>query len=206
MADTVPITAGSGTVIGTDEVTIGGTAQHLQRMKLADGTDGGTDLIPGTAARGLSVDPRLKVVRLAVTPTISNGAIYAAKDAVGGIMTFANAARSSGASIRIEAVQVVDKGQQMAALDLILFDRNPGSGTFTDNSPSDPTDGEMATVIAVIPIGGYADLNDNSVADVPVGRAAVLNGTDLYGVLVARATPTYTSTGDLVVTITILQD
>lgn len=55
MADTVPITAGSGTTIGTDEVTIGGTLQHVQRVKLVDGADGGTALIGGTA-NGLYVD------------------------------------------------------------------------------------------------------------------------------------------------------
>lgn len=66
MADTVPITAGSGTTIGTDEVTIGAVLQHLQRVKLFDGTDGGTDAIPGTAANGLDVD----VTRVQGTVTI----------------------------------------------------------------------------------------------------------------------------------------
>lgn len=54
MADTVAITAGTGTTIGTDEVTIGGTLQHVQRVKLVDGTDGGTALISGDA-NGLNV-------------------------------------------------------------------------------------------------------------------------------------------------------
>lgn len=56
MADTVAITAGSGTTIGTDEVTIGGTLQHVQRIKLVDGADGGTALIGGDATNGLDVD------------------------------------------------------------------------------------------------------------------------------------------------------
>lgn len=56
MADTVSITAGSGTVIGTDEVTIGGTAQHLQRIKLYDGTNGGTGAAAVTTAGALKVD------------------------------------------------------------------------------------------------------------------------------------------------------
>ncbi len=205
MADDVTLPA-TGAAVLTDEVDLGGGAGHAQYLKLLDGTNGGTDRIPGTAARGLSVDPRLKVVRLAATPTVSTTPAYSLKDAVGGILTWANAARASGGSIRLEAVQVVDKGQQMAALDLLLFDRNPSSGTFTDNAASDPTDGELATVVGIVPIGAYADLNDNSVADVPVGREIVLNGTDLFGVLVARGTPTYTSTSDLVVTVTILQD
>jgi hypothetical protein len=56
MADTVAITAGTGTTIGTDEVTIGGTLQHVQRVKLVDGADGGTGLIGGDATNGLDVD------------------------------------------------------------------------------------------------------------------------------------------------------
>lgn len=57
MADTISVTPGSGAVVGTDEVTIGGTLQHVQRVKLVDGTDGGTALIPGDATLGLAVKP-----------------------------------------------------------------------------------------------------------------------------------------------------
>jgi hypothetical protein len=38
MADTVPITAGSGTTISTDERTINSTAQHVQRIYDMGGT------------------------------------------------------------------------------------------------------------------------------------------------------------------------
>jgi hypothetical protein len=51
-----PATVPASSVIGTDEVTIGAVAQHVQRVKLVDGTDGGTDLLAGTAANGLKVD------------------------------------------------------------------------------------------------------------------------------------------------------
>lgn len=60
MADTVAITAGSGTTIGTDEVTIGGTAQHLQRIKLFDGTNG------GTAAASVTTENAVKVAMVAL--------------------------------------------------------------------------------------------------------------------------------------------
>lgn len=54
MADNVPITAGTGTNIATDEVT--GTLEHVQLMKLAISTDGSRTLIPATSADGLLVD------------------------------------------------------------------------------------------------------------------------------------------------------
>lgn len=199
MADNVAITAGAGTSIATDDV--GGA--HYQRVKLHDGTDGSSTAIPGTQERGLTVDPRRKVVRLSVTPTISTS-IYAIKDAVGDLMTFAGAVRASGGSGRIVATQVVDKDQEMAPLDLILFDRTITAPT--DNAVFDPSDTELGYVVAVIPIGSYVTLNDNAVADVPLSRSFVLNGTDLFGVLVSQGTPTYTATSDIVVTLTIEQD
>jgi len=206
MADTVEITPGTGAVVGTDEVTIGGALQHVQRVKLVDGADGGTDLLPGTAARGLSVDPRPKLVRLSATPTISTSA-YAAKDAVGGLLTFSNAARASGGSVLIAAVQVVDRDQERANLELALFDRSITAPT--DNAVFDPTDTELTYCVGVLPLygGDYYDFNDNSLLHYNnVGIPAVLNGTDLFGVLIARGANTYGTTGDLTVTLTIQQD
>lgn len=202
MADNVTLPA-TGAVVGTDEVSIGGVVQQVQRVKLVDGTDGGTELLPGSAARGLAVDPRLSIVRVAQTPTISTTA-YTVKDAVGGLLTFANAARSAGGVATITGCQVVDRAQQRKNLDLVLFDRTITAPT--DNAVFDPTDAELAYCVGIIPIaaGYYADFSDNAVADVPVHRDVVLNGTDLFGVLVAREEPpTYASTADLSVTLTI---
>lgn len=206
MADNVQITAGSGTPIRTDEVTIGGNVVHVQGMKLYDGTDGGTDPIPGTAARGLYVDPRPKVSTIQATPTISTSPAYAAKDAIGGLLTFANAARAAGGACRVEALQLLDKGQQMSPIDLLLFDRSITAPA--DNAAFNPSDLELGYCVGVIPISGghYADEATNSVASLTVGLEVVLNGTDLYAVAVARSTPTYTSSSDLVWRLTVLQD
>ncbi len=55
MSDTVTL-PGTGTVVGSDEVTIGAVLQQVQRVKLVDGSDGGTGLIGGDATNGLDVD------------------------------------------------------------------------------------------------------------------------------------------------------
>lgn len=208
MADTVEITPGTGAVIGTDEVTIGGTLQQVQRVKLVDGTDGGTDLLPGTAGRGLAVDPRGKLARVAVTPTVSTSA-YAAKDAVGSWMTFAGMARSAGAGLMLNAVQVVDLANVLPDMDLVLFDSDvSGTSTATDNAAFDPADADLDNVVAVVPIGQgyYASFNDNAVANVGgLGIEIVPTGTALYGVLVCRNAFTLASTADLVVTLTAIQ-
>ena len=54
MADNVPITAGVGTDIATDQVTT--TGEHVQLFKIAISTDGSRTLVPATAADGLLVD------------------------------------------------------------------------------------------------------------------------------------------------------
>lgn len=200
MADNVAFTPGTGATVATDDIS----GVHYQRNKIALGADGTAIDLVGTAARGAYVDPRPLAVRLSQTPTISTTA-YAAKDAVGGLMTFANAVRASGGTCLVQSVQVVDKDQEMAALDLVLFDRSITAPT--DNAAFDPTDTELTQCVGVIPITFYADFNDNAVAIVNnVGLECVLNGTDLFGVLVSRGTPTYTATSDIVVILTILQD
>lgn len=199
MADNVAITAGAGTNISTDDV--GGA--HIQQVKLVSGAANSAAVV-ATDARGYYVDPRTLVIRTQVTPTVSTSPAYTAKDAVGGLLTFANSVRASGGTCRLDNVQVVDKSQQRPDLELVLFDR-----TFTaptDNSVFAPTDAELLTCVGVVYIGGWSDLSTNSVADVPYGREIVLNGTDLFGALVTRSTPTFVATTDIVVTLTIVQD
>jgi hypothetical protein len=78
--DTVTIGAITPTsaVIATDEVTIGGTLQQVQRVKLVDGTDGGTELLAGSAAFGLAVD-----LARARSSAVNSGSITTATSVVG---------------------------------------------------------------------------------------------------------------------------
>jgi hypothetical protein len=157
----------------------------------------------------LAVDTRPLLVRLSQTPTVSNGAIYAAKDAIGGLLTFAGATRANGGTGIVTAVQILDKGQQMGDMDLILFDR-----TFTaptDNAIFAPTDTEAGQSVGVVKFvaADWADFSTNSVASKnDVGLAFKLDSgtSSLFGALVARGMPTYTSTSDIVVTITVQQN
>lgn len=136
---------------------------------------------------------------IAVTPTITAGA-YSAKDAVGGMMTFANAVRASGGHGVINSVTIVDKDSENAQLELWLFNADP-SGV-ADNAPMDFADSDMAKLVGVIPIStaDYYTLLDNGAACV---RGALLQFdcavTSLFGQLKCVGTPTYTSTSDLTV-------
>lgn len=147
----------------------------------------------------------LNQTRITVQPVVSTTPAYTAKDAVGGKLTFTNAARTSGGSITIQTAVVVDRSQQMPALELVLFDRDFTASN--DNAAFDPTDADLAYCVGVVKIGDWSDFNDNAVAvRTGIGLAAKLEGTDLYGQLVTRSTPTFVATTDIVVALDIIRD
>lgn len=194
MADNVPITAGSGTNIATDDVS----SVHYQRIKLDAGGNGVSAPVEDAAVPSVLLPVSGgKVSRLVQTPTVTAGA-YSANDAVGGLLTFANAARASGGGIIIDAITLIDLASQAAVLDLVLFDQ-----TFTntaDNAAFDPSDADLANVIDVIQVSTYATFADNSVGyRKGLGIACKLAGTSLFGQLVTRGTPTYAGTSDITV-------
>lgn len=155
-------------------------------------------------ASGLPIASALKQTRISVTPTISAASIYASGDAVGGLLTFANAARVSGGTVTITAALIIDKDQELAPLELVLFDR-----TFTntaDNGVFAPSDADLANYIGVVKISDYANFSTNSVAVRECRLTATLNGTSLFGQLVVRGTPTYTATSDIIVIVQVVQD
>lgn len=199
MSDNFGITTGVSATVRADDV--GGILYQI--VKLDGGGDGATIPItaPDATLAGIPVVTRVKRSRLSVTPVISAAAVYAAKDAVGGIMTFSSAARASGGSGVIRQVAVIDKDQELAGLDLLLFDQTV-AGTVTDNSAFDPDDATLANLIGAVSITattGYKDFNDNAVATVACEIPYVCAATSLFGVLVSRGTPTYTGVSDIVV-------
>ena len=166
-----------------------------------------TTLSPDEAALGpvvsrvTAVEDHLTIVQ---TPTITAGA-YTIGDAVGGLLTFTDATLGNEREGEIQTLVVVDRGQQEAAFDLVLFDR-----TFTatlDNAIFDPTDADLANVIGMISVlpEHYTRFFDNSMATIrPVGLYFTTGANaNIYGQLVVRGIPSYSSTGDLTVKLTI---
>lgn len=145
--------------------------------------------------------------RIAQTPTISAASAYAPGDAVGGKLTFAGAARFDSGGGLIVGVTVIDKDQERAPLELVLFDQD-----FTataDNAAFDPSDADLANAVAVIPINQWHNFNDNSIGysgslAIPFQCGNSLD--DLYGQLVTRGAPTYSATSDLIVILWIVQE
>lgn len=147
------------------------------------------------------------------TPTVSTSPAYTAKDAVGGLLTFSNAARYPGGSGIIQSAALIDLSQQMPSLELCLFDRAIAAPT--DNAVFDPTDAELKTLLCVIALSSYGDFNDNSASTRGAlgiafklfgGSGSVSATANLYGALVTRGTPTLVGTADITVRLAIIQD
>jgi hypothetical protein len=138
------------------------------------------------------------------TPVITAGA-YLAGDAIGGLLTFVNAASVYKGDGKITKVVIVDDAAQEAAIDLVLYDR-----AFTptaDNAPWDPSDLDNQYCLGVIHIlaAEYGGGADNSVAshECDFDFTLVAGGTSLFGQLMAVGTPTYAATDDVTVKITV---
>ena len=130
MVDDVEITAGSGTIIKTDQV---GT-DHVQYVKLMDGTLDGSDVIPGDAANGLDVDvTRLgrEIIKVSAT---GSGAITASLTISGNerlcsVTLHLNAAPTGTAS---EPFTVTLDANDGSAYDTLLVSVDPYTQGLTD--------------------------------------------------------------------------
>jgi hypothetical protein len=136
-----------------------------------------------------------------VTPTISAGA-YSANDVVGGLLTF-TFANSRGANGMVRSIRIADRDNEKAACKLWLYKEPPT--TIADNAAFAPPDSDIDKVIGVVAIAAadYTTSTANAFAGKHEQGIDFLgtNGA-IYGYLVCDATPTYSATNDLTISIT----
>jgi hypothetical protein len=139
------------------------------------------------------------------TPTITAGA-YSAGDAVGGKLTFTGCPESGF----IETVTIVDKDEEGAALNLVLFKQD--FTAVNDNAAFDVTAGEEDDVIGVVTIAAadFIDVGGCKIATISelsmgykLTETSATKRGRIYGQLMTTGTPTYTTTSDLVVNIAV---
>lgn len=144
---------------------------------------------------------------IAQTPTVTAGA-YAAGDAVGGLLTFADAARVAGRGGVITSLVIVDDAGQDVELELWLF--NQAFTAIDDNDAWEPSEADLENLVAVLSTEessqGWLAAGTPSIVDVEVARRYDCAATALYGQLVTRGTPTFAATDDLTVKLGLLQD
>lgn len=142
------------------------------------------------------------------TPTVST-AQYSSGDVIGAKMTFSGMAREVGSSGLVQMVSIFSKSAQSFACELWLFHTDPSASTFTDNGAFVLNAADYDKVAAVVSdftwyaAGGPAFAQASQLA-MPYKLAA--DQTAMFGVLVARATPTLTSTSDVKVAVKGLLD
>lgn len=147
----------------------------------------------------------MSIVSISVTP-VCTLAVYDAADAVGGMLTFANAASVYRGTGKVVRVALKDNSNQKANLRLWLYNQ-----TFTaaaDHAAFDPTDADNLNCLGCIdiPVANYMTATDNSVASVDCDFPFVLvaGGTSLFGQLQAvAAAPDLVAVDDITVTLTI---
>jgi len=141
------------------------------------------------------------------TPTISAAAAYADGDALGGLLTFANAAGWTGGTGRLIDVEIIDNDNECAAIDLVLFNQ-----TFTaaaDNAEFDPSDADMQNCIGHVSIADtdYASFANNAVATVrDIWLEVESTTTSIFGQMVIREVKTYTAVDDITVQMGLSKD
>lgn len=144
-------------------------------------------------------------ITISQTPSVTAG-IYAANDAVGGLLTFANAGRYTGYGGVVKDVIILDDAGQDAEMELWLF-----NATFTamaDNAPWAPSEVDLRKIVAIISTAGGAwfAAGTPSAARVECNQRYDCVGTSLFGQLVTRGTPTFVASDDVTVIIGLLQD
>ena len=192
MADNVAITAGTGTAVATDEVSVDGAATaHVQYVKLVDGTANGTAGIPGDS-NGLEVVAHRELKRISVASgglTIATTA-YTAGDQVGTQFTFANAARVSGGSGTIVGVQLISAADIIGAYDIIFTDSSITLAS--DNAAYAISDADALKIVALVQLAGAFDIGNNRIAQTfNLAVPFVCSGTSLFGGLITRSAHTF---------------
>ncbi len=217
----------AGGVNSTANVTLSAGDVEIGAVELKDGTtDARAKVVAASteAAAGdvaLVVAPRPSEVvlgktvgvsaRPSSTPTFSVGGAAATGDYVGTTTTpqaFANAVRVSGSTGILKSITITDKLATAAVdMELWLF-----SATFTaptDNAAWDISDTDQLNCVGVLELDAakwYASASGKTFCNDQFGLLIGCAATSLFYALVARGTTPAWATGDLQITLGILQD
>lgn len=174
MADNVTLNSGSGgSVLSTDEVTRATVVQHVQYVKLMNGTDAAIDVIPGDATNGLDVD----VTRLP--------ALAAGTNNIGDVDVLTVPA----------PLNVTGSGVELGALRVTIASDSTGVLSVDDNGGSLTVDG---TVTANLAAGtnniGDVDILSIAAGDNNIGNVDIVT---MPNVTLAAGTNTNEVVGDV---------
>lgn len=156
---------------------------------------------------GTNPTPRINMAKLTATPTVSTSA-YADGDMIGGKMTLNYAVPVGETDATITDVRLYCKTSQDFDCDIVFFEADPDSTTFTDNAAVALAVADFDKVAGFVSIEAtdWADLGTPSMAYKSVSiQCQVASGRALYAAIVSRDTPTLGSTSDLKLEATVIR-
>lgn len=227
IVDTAPTTAVTGTVTANAGTNLNTSSLALDSTLAAQSAKLPAALGSTTKAGSLSVtyasDQTLpagelhlgevggNVIPITVAQTVTASSAYTSGNAVGGLITLANAVRvsgslgASGTSGLIQDVAVNMKSAQTGQIDLFFFKANPSGSTCTDKTAFVLATADFDKVIGVAHIVDWTAGNVASVGQLSnyAKFFGLSSATSLYACAVTRSTPTFTATSDLSLTVTV---
>jgi hypothetical protein len=138
---------------------------------------------------------------VAVNPTVDT-AIYAALDIIGGELTITGAMRISGGTGILQAITIIDDDNEKAAFDILLYNAAL-SGTKTDNGALGYNSADAAKFLGRVQVlsSDYLTYISGSQAIASIrgiGLPVASSGSaNLFAIILATGTPTYTAATDL---------
>lgn len=183
MPDNIDVTPGTGATVRT----VDRAGVETQVMVLDIGGAGAEVLAPGSAARGLAVEPRANVVSSSVASAglTTASTSYSVGDVLGTGWSFTGAARATGGTGRVVGAVLLDAADVIAGVDLYLASASIAFGT--DNAAPSVSDADAAKLGMVIGM---------SAIDVGGARLAQAHGLSVPYVCDATTLLVYARTRD----------
>jgi hypothetical protein len=128
---------------------------------------------------------------------------------VGTKLTFTDAMRTSGGKGIVQTLKLIDTNNIKAALVLMLFNQDMTNGTYTNKSaPSFGTDIANFAGMITINTSDYQTAGGVAVADISATSKLIkaVGSANLYGILLATGTPTYTGNNALTLKLGMMRD
>ena len=161
-----------------------------------------------SALSGLWVEPIHHSKTVCTTPTVTANSAYTSGNSVGGALTFASLFRAGIKSGTLATVRVLDKAVQGMNYDFIPLSAALTGGTVADKTAVAIADADLAAgfTLPVAQVVTHRAFADSGMEQFTGGIPLVSTDTSLRGILIVNGTPTYASTSDVTICVTVWQD
>lgn len=147
-----------------------------------------------------------RTVSVTVTPVVDAVNPHKLNWSTGGLLVFNNILGPQKSGL-VQNLTVTTKSTQSITYKFYLLTDNPSSSTIKDLLAVTFNTADLPKLVDVITLGS-ADSTLTSTINVTdnIGRSVVAPTSTLYGILINTSPVTYTSTNDVSITLTVIQD